>query len=237
MAIFVASQVFAPYQPALTVAPETWALALKYVGNGHEFDGPGAMAFDEHGDVWVTNNYIFRSNHSVPTCGSDMLLKLTATGADAPGAPYRGKQGDLDGAGFGITLDPNGNVWVGNFGFFGSTCPPNLIPPANSVSKFNPDGMVLSPRTGFTQGCISSPQGTVSDQQDNIWIANACGSTITRYHAGNPNDSWVFDIRTGQLADPGSSPSFSGAKPFDIAINADGNAWVSNNTDNTVFKL
>jgi len=157
VAVFVACQVFAPYQPALTVAPETWALALKYVGNGREFDGPGAMAFDERGDVWVTNNYTFRSNHLVPTCGSDMLLKLTATGVDAPGAPYRGKQGGLDGAGFGITLDLDGDVWVGNFGFAGSTCPDKLLPPANSVSLFSPKGEPLSPRTGFTQGCISSP--------------------------------------------------------------------------------
>jgi hypothetical protein len=166
-----------------------------------------------------------------------MLLKLTATGLDAPGAPYPGKKGGLDGAGFGITLDLGGDVWVGNFGFFGSTCPGNLLPPANSVSLFSPAGEPLSPRDGFMQGCISSPQGTVSDQQGNIWIANTCGSTITHYQAGDPDDFWVFDIGTGQLADPDSCPSFSGAKPFDIAIDAGGNAWISDNSDNSVLKL
>src|SRR5689334_21696734 len=43
------------------------------------------------------------------------MIKLTSTGEDAQGAPYSG--GGVNGTGFGITLDPNGNVWVGNFGF------------------------------------------------------------------------------------------------------------------------
>jgi hypothetical protein len=226
-----------PYQPALRSAPDTWALAIKYVGNGREFDGPGAMAFDENGDVWATNNYAFRKNHSVPTCGSELLSKLTATGADAPRAPYRGKRGGLDGAGFGITLDPDGNLWVGNFGFFGSTCPTKRIPSANSLSKFSPSGKPLSPPAGFTQGCISGAQGTVSDQLGNIWIANACGGTITQYREGDPDDAWVFDIGSGETALDGICPDNPAATPFDIAIDSAGDAWVSDNFNDSVFKL
>jgi streptogramin lyase len=235
--LFEVSQGFAPYQPALTEAPRHWALAIKYVGNGKEFDGPGAMAFDERGDVWITNNYIYKKNHFTPSCAGNTLLKLTAIGADAPGAPYKGTKAGLSGAGFGITLDPTGNVWVGNFGFFGNTCPENLRPPANSVSLFDRHGTPLSPREGFTQGCISSPQATVSDHMGNIWIANTCDSSVTRYAAGNPNDHWVFDIASGSVIAGDDCPPFSGDKPFGIAIDADGNAWVTNNTGDSAFKL
>jgi streptogramin lyase len=235
--LFSLSQLLAPYQPALTEAPKHWALAIKYVGNGKEFDGPGAMAFDEQGAVWVTNNYFHKKNHSTPSCAGDMLLKLTATGADAPGAPYRGKMGGLSGAGFGITLDAVGNVWVGNFGFFGTTCPESLRPLANSVSLFDRNGVPLSPREGFTQGCISSPQATVSDPMGNIWIANTCGSTITRYSGGNPNDHWIYDIASGRVVENDDCPLFSGDKPFGIALDDAGNAWVTNNTGDSAFKL
>lgn len=235
--LFLLSLLVAPYQPAMTVPPVTWTLAIKYVGNGHEFDGPGAMAFDENGDVWVSMNYQARRDHSLPSCANDRLTKLTATGEDAPGAPYPGRKGGLSGVGFGITLDPSGDVWLGNFGFFGSTCPPDRLPPANSVSKFSPEGEVLSPRTGFTQGCISSAQGTVSDQEGNIWIANTCGGTVTQYRHGNPNDFWVFDTLAGHLIDPDSCTLCPGSKPFDIAIDAGGNAWITDNETYSALKL
>lgn len=239
--LWALSEMSVRFHPALREAPVTWTLALKYVGNGHEFDGPGATAIDEHGNVWANNNYTFRNNHSVVSCDSKLLSKLTPTGEDFPGAPYTG--GGLSGAGFGITLDPDGNVWVGNFGFFGSTCPCDLIPLANSVSKIGAAGEPISPPGGYQQGCINAPQATVSDQTGGIWLANQCGGTVTRYRNGDPNDYWIYDVATDQLIDPQVCPPFSGEgpKPFGLAIDRDGNAWVSNNAGanatDTVFKL
>jgi sugar lactone lactonase YvrE len=209
------------YTPALDLPPQSWILAIKYAGNGHEFDGPGNMAFDADGNIWITNNYGFRVNHALPTCGGKELLKLKPNGEDFPGAPYTG--GGIDGAGFGITLDPDGNVWVGNFGFYGSTCPECDLPPADSVSHFSPEGVALSPGGGYTQGGITSPQGTVSDQEGNIWIANTCNGTVTQYAGGNPGDHWIYEIGP--------------AKPFDIAIDAEGNGWLTDNLNDCVYEL
>ncbi len=207
------------YQPALDLAPQSWVLAIKYVGNGHEFDGAGNMAFDADGNVWITNNYVFRVNHSLPTCGGQLLIKLQPNGEDFPGAPYSG--GGLNGSGFGVTLDPDGNVWVGNFGFYGSTCPdPDL---ATNVSYFSSEGVAISPSSGYTQGGITSPQGTVSDLEGNIWIANTCGATVTQYVDGNPDDNWIYEI----------GPS----KPFAIAIDGEGDAWITDNSNACVFEL
>ena len=88
---------------------------------------------------------------TVPVCSSDLLLRFKPNGEYFLGSPYRG--GGVSGAGFGITFDPDGNLWLGNFGFAGTGC--TDLPPHNSVSKFSPDGTALSPDTGFTEGSIS----------------------------------------------------------------------------------
>ncbi|MBF0552146.1 MAG: NHL repeat-containing protein [Deltaproteobacteria bacterium] len=209
-----------PYHPVLTSAPDAWTLAVKYIGTGREFDGPGNMAVDKQGNIWITNNYTFGSNPLEPVCGGTLLLELTPTGADAPGAPFSG--GGVDGAGFGIGIDPKGNIWLGNFGFQGQGC--TTPPPSNSVSKFSLAGKPLSSAAGFTEGNISSPQGTVSDQMGNIWIANCCNNTITQFLKGDPGNARIF-------ANVGLN------KPFDIAIDAKRNAWISSSGNDSVVAL
>lgn len=235
VALFALSQAVEPYQPVLTQAPFSWALALKYVGNGHEFDGPGAIAFDAQGNAWINNNYGFRNNHSLPTCGSKVLSKLMPNGEDFPGAPYNGFNAGVDGAGFGMAVDAFGRAWVGNFGFFGSTCPCQFAPPANSVSLFTATGIAVSPSTGYTQGCIAGPQSTVSDYTGNIWIANSCGGSVTRYAGGNPNDHWIFDVTSNQLVD--DCLGITDVKPFGIALDHASNAWVSLNGQDSAVLL
>lgn len=236
-ALYQSSTLTEPYMPALEEAPITWTLALKYIGNGHEFDGPGAPAFDAQGNAWVNNNYGFRSDHSQPTCGGRLVSKLTPTGEDFPGAPYNGAPAGVDGAGFGICLDPQGRVWLGNFGFFGNTCPCEFAPPANSASLLSAAGEPISPSTGFTQGCITAPQGTVSDQTGSIWFANTCGGSVTRYANGNPNTNWVFDLTTNTLAAPADCPLTTAIKPFGVAIDHAGNGWVSLNRDDSAVLI
>lgn len=88
------------------------------------------------------------------------------------------------------------------------------------MSKFAPDGRPLSPDAtptstgGFTEGSISWPQGTVSDRQGSIWIANCGNDSVTLYPNG----------------DPSAARNLSGLgleKPFDIAINQHGQAFVT----------
>ncbi len=224
--LFKQSQLSPLYAPALASAPNAWTLAIRYNGNGHELDGPGNMAFDKDGNIWSTNNYQYNPDPRIPVCAGTTLIKLTPTGQDAPGAPYSG--GGVNGAGFGITLDTNGDVWVGNFGFKGEGC--TEPPPSNSVSEFRPDGTAISPDAtpvftgGFMQGQISFPQATVSDQSGNIWIANCGSDSVTQFHNGNPNDNNNFN-GIGLKA------------PFGMAIDSEGNAWVTGNNSNSVVEL
>ncbi len=226
-ALFTLSQSNSDYSPVLPSAPDAWTIALLYLGNGKEMIGPGNMAIDADGYIWVVNNY----EPIVDTCGGKLLSKLTPEGADFPGAPYSG--GGVNGAGFGVTLDPAGLVWVGNFGFKGTNCSSNDLPPANSVSTFTRSGIPLSPAiSGWTgNGFIHSPQGVVSDQQGNIWIANYGTRAnpihyVTELVRGNPRVVKTFINNSNDLT-----------AAFDVAFDAQGNAWITSNGTNAVIKL
>lgn len=210
------------YSPALgaDATPDAWTLALRFDGDGKTLDGPGNFAIDADGNVWVVNNYDYQASPQTPACGSDELIEFTPDGRFAPGSPYTG--GGLSGAGFGIGFDPDGDLWAGNYGFAGVGC--DVQPAHNSVSKFDPSGLALSPPEGFTQGSISWPQGTESDRDGNIWIANCGNGSVTMLPGG----------------DPTAARNISGiglSEPFDVALTADGRAFVTGIGSDSVAML
>lgn len=216
----------APYPRALgaTQRPGHWSLILRFDGDGVSLDGPGNFAIDGDGFAWVANNYTYTDGFSPPVCAGDTLPKFRPDGRYAAGSPFTG--GGLSGAGYGITLDPEGHVWVGNFGFSSPDCPTGQ-PPANSVSELEPDGTPVSGDSGYTAGNISWPQGTVSDQDGNIWIANCGNDSATHYEDGEPGlATSITDFGPGDFE-----------KPFDIAINHDGDAFVTANESSAVGVL
>jgi hypothetical protein len=230
--VFELSEVYPIYQPALTQRPTNWLLFLKITGGFYSvqdsdnlMNGPGNFAIDEKGFVWVNDNAVPQAVGDV-ACAGQTLMKFYPWGENFPGSPYSG--GGLSGAGYGITLDPGGKIWVGNFGFQDPPCA--LLPqaaPHNSVSVFYPDGSPVV-ADGYTQGNISWPQGTVSDRQGNIWLANCGNDSVTVIPTGDPNRA--FNIPLGPTPASGDPQM----KPFGAAIDLDGNLWVANNRSNTM---
>ena len=211
----------APNAPARAVPPAAWTLALRFVGDGTSLDGPGNFALDHEGNLWVVVNYEFSKVPGQAVCDSKLLVKVLPDGSYAPGSPFTG--GGLSGAGFGVGIDPFGDVWVGNYGFAAPVpeCPEERQPPHNSLSRFTLGGIAVSPAEGYTQGGVSWPQGTVSDRQGNIWVANCGNDSVTIYPGGDPG-------RARQLTDIGLS------KPFDIVHADDGTAFVTGTGNDTL---
>lgn len=52
------------FTPVRTTPPAGWYLALKFWGNGHQFNGPGNLAFDSAGRVWTNTNATWPSGAS-----------------------------------------------------------------------------------------------------------------------------------------------------------------------------
>ncbi len=223
-ALFALARAEPVYRPALPAAPDAWTLALRYAGNGHEINGPGNIAFDAAGNAWVSNNYRFALDPRTPVCGGRSVLALSPTGTDLPGAPYRG--GGLYGAGFGVAVDRAGRAWVSNFGFQGTGCGVDPSSHYRVVSEFRADGQALSPASGWRFGGISQPQGTVADRSGNIWIANCGNRSVTRIPDGRP-----------ELAEHLALAGAGLVKPFDIAVDPAGRAWVTGNGSDNVVEL
>ena len=200
------------YTPALSAAPTAWVLSIKYTAGG--FNGPGRMAFDSRGNVWVTNNF---EPPAPRTSAGFGVISLSPTGRPINNSPVMG--GGLEGVWWGIGIDQHDRVWTSNY--TGADTTPFNSPDftgGTNVSEFTANGTPLSPSTGFTNGRISAPQGIAIDRQGNVWIANHVGNSITEYPGGNPSAAKVFLSASGALS-----------KPFAIAIDGRGTKWVTVN--------
>lgn len=204
-------------RPRLTKKISAWILALKFVGDGRQFRGPGNFVFDSQGDLWITNNYV-PANRAENVCGGKALLKLEPTSPNQSVTEYFG--GGVDGAGFGIALDVDDNVWISNYGFKGTECDDE--PVSNSLSAFTPAGDPLSPnRTGFTAGDLSWPQGIARNLEGDLLTASCGNDSVVVYPDADPT-------RASSLGGNGIN------RPFDIDIDSAGNSWITNVAGNSV---
>ena len=174
-------------------------------------DGPGNFAIDDAGSLWVTDNYTFSPD---PRRGGvwQQALSSSRPTAGTSRSPYRG--GGLNGAGYGITLDPRATS--------GSATSASRRRAMSGGPAARQQRLEVQARrnrpvtrdTGFTQGGVDWPQGTVSDREGNIWIANCGNGTVTRYPGGDPKaaaEFWPTRVRD-QSECPGRSTSPSTAR-------------------------
>ena len=211
------------YDPPLVTMPDAWTVTVKVNDSGSDepdflISGPGNIAFDQRGYAWVTNNTV----QGTPCSGKfNLVFKPNGQPADGrngtPLSPLTG--GGILGAGYGVTIDPHGSAWFGNFGWGDSdNCTPNPIPspsPGNgSVSRFTLTGMPVSPPDAYQGGPVRA-QGMAADADGNIWISSFGNNSVFVFKHGNPHQPVCFDQQFG-------------GGPFDIAVAADGSAWVSN---------
>lgn len=233
------------YGPALAADTKqtSWLLFIKFTGQAHSvydahnlMSGPGNVAFDERGFAWINDNYIPTADLQV-ACAGLRLMKFYPWGESFPGSPYFG--GGLEGAGFGIGIDPRGRVLVGNFGFEAplDACS-EVAARHDSFSMFKPDGTPISPPNGFTEGHIWWPQATVSDKKGNVWMANCGNDTVTFVPGGKARRAKNFALPGGRgeegifypsIPDTEENSDAPVLKPFGLAIDPQGRAWVTAN--------
>jgi hypothetical protein len=209
------SRLYRYYLPELERAPDAWAVTVKVNDSGSDaveglIGGPGNLVFDAKGYAWITNNVV------QGTTGSNtnmIVLKPNGKPSDGSGgtptSPMVG--GGLLGGGYGITIDPQGNVWEGNFGW-GDENP--SLDGNGSISEFSPSGAPISGPLGYQGGPLRA-QGMVADKSGNIWIASFENDSVFVFPGGDPNNA----IQHQQYA---------GSGPFGVGLAPDGTVWVSN---------
>ena len=213
--IYAQSKLASVYGPELTEQPLAWTIVVKVNDSGDPtrmFGGPGSLEFDAQGNAWIPNNVVQGTPDSSPY---SIVLDLSGRPLRDPNgkllSPFEG--GGLLGAGLGVDVDSDGNVWIGDFGW--GNAPGDI--PDGGVSKFAPDTTPISPApNGYQNGGMLRVQGTVFDPAGNLWMAGWGNGTVVCYRKGNPDDYAIYGDSSGKF------------KPFCIAFAKDGSAWVTN---------
>ncbi|HVY96348.1 MAG TPA: NHL repeat-containing protein [Solirubrobacterales bacterium] len=201
------------YRPTLKRAPSSWVLSL--VHTNAAYSGPGRIAFDSRGNIWVTNNFEPGSTEA----GS------YAIALDPTGNPRLTPDGTVSGGGvlgnwWGIAVDQRDRVWLSDFTgddpeeFDG----PNFVG-GHTVAMFDQDGETPYPN-GITSSDLQAPQGIGVDRRGNVWIANHGSASVTMFPGGDP--SRARTIRGGGLYNP-----------FAVEADGQGNVWVDNGSLDT----
>lgn len=232
LSIYNLSNTLIIYTNILKNMPKAFTCAVKFNKTGNNnylFGGAGNFIFDNNGNIWITNNVIQGTPNS-----SNFAVVLQPNGVPSNISPMFGG-GNL-GGGYGICLDNQSNILIGNFGW-GGVNPETNGQPEGSITKINQNGTILSPNYinsqntgGFTTD-IYRVQGLKVDNNNNIWMASNGNDRIVVYINGDENNSVFMQLATN-------------AKPFDVYIDNNNNYVVvscqgdtANNVLAFVYKL
>jgi hypothetical protein len=102
---------------------------------------------------------------------------------------------------------------------------PNFTGANASIAKITPDGTPIGP---FKGGGILIPWGIAVDGDNNIWVSNFQGNTVT-YLCGEDTDKCPPGVETGDPIAP-EGYFFDGlARSTAVEIDPSGNVWATNN--------
>ena len=215
--------------------------------------GPGSLALDSSGNLWVANNLGTVVEYS----------KAELTGA-SPAPTVTISSGALDTPG-GLTFDASGDLWVGDggsgriFEFAKAqlaksgdpkpevTLSPDLCSPdfdrsgdlwqgsgVNTLSDLTKAQLTKSgspaPKVVITSGSLSSPCKPTFDRSGNLWVANYGTTTVVEFtkkelaKSGSPAPKLV--ITSAAISSPG-----------DVAFDRSGDLWVPSAGKNSVIEF
>ncbi len=166
--------------------------------------GPRAVAIDSLGNAWV--------NNTIGHPGTKEKLDLVKS-------KLKSKVQSLENSG--SKADNGAKMWIDLFDLMAKF-------PGGDVSMVRADGTVLPPFDGGKS--INAPWGIAVDGNDNVWVANAMGHSVTLLCGARPANC-PSGTKTG---DPISPPGgYIGGLQIitDVAIDPAGNVWVANNWD------
>jgi hypothetical protein len=208
-AVFNVATPLAPFPTTLSQAPNDWTMSLNITGGGQ--DMPSAMAIDQVGNVWVTNQ-------------AGPLSEFNPQGTPLSGTGYGLGTYEIEQAS-GLIIDTVGNVWISNYN--------SSYNSPGSVTKFlgsssGSAGTVVSGTYGdptFFDSSISYPEGMAADTNGNIFIANNGSSSATVYNS------------SGQLVSGGlgANDNIRG-EPQAVAADSTHGFWLSN-SDYTIAHI
>jgi streptogramin lyase len=232
--LFTLASANAPFQPALTAAPNDWSLAITFYADN--MAGPYYPAIDSVGNLWV------------PAYASNTLIEFD------PFGNILSNESGFTGGGlnqpYSVAIDSSDNAWVINFG------PIN----ASTVSRFLPSG---APASATPFPCSTTCFFGAFDTTQNFWVsaanhtivlspsgAHQAQFTTSAYDSGIAIDSndnaWTIGVgrhlyrqalpSTTALFTEYATSASATTELIPTAIDSSGNIWFVSSKNNAIGK-
>lgn len=185
--------------------------------------GPVGVAVDAAGNVYVADS------------GNHVVRKVSSAGVVTTLAGTVGAAGSADGLGavarfnrpLGIAVDGGGNIYVAD-ALNGEV---RKVTPAGNVST-----LAGSPAdTGPLR--LQMPTGVAVDAAGNVYVADNYTNSVRKV----PMGSGTADVLAGSVGSPGIQDGVGAAagfqNPFGVAVDANGNVFVSDASSDTIRKI
>ncbi|MEI6715812.1 MAG: MBG domain-containing protein [Verrucomicrobiota bacterium] len=188
--------------------------SLNGTKTGAQFYGPGGLAFDTAGNLFVADN----KNHTI--------RKITPAGLVSTFAGQPGEMGNADGAATvarfqypcSLAIDSTGNLYVADS-------------ENNAVRKITPSGNVKTLASGF-----DNPRGVAIDSKGNLYLADFGNHVVRKITA-----SGVVTTLAGALGQAGRKDGTGTDALFNypncVAVDGRGNVYVTDLGNNCVRQI
>ncbi len=177
-------------------------------GNAEQIEvgfGPRGVAIDSLGNAWVANSIGHPSTKEKLEMVEEKLKSSLEGVVDGPAA----------------AADRIARMWIAMYEIMAEF-------PGGDVSMVRPDGTVLPPFDGGKS--ILGPWGIAVDGNDNVWVANAFGRSVTQLCGARP-ESCPPGTKTGDSISPPGGYIGGLQTITSVAVDPAGNVWVANNWD------
>ena len=195
-------------------------------GTAASFKNPFGLVVDATGNVYVVDE------------GNQKIRKITSAGVVTTFAGT-GTAGSVDGTGTaasfnspsGITIDASGNLFIADFGNHKI----RKITSAGVVTTFAGSGTPSSADGTGTAASFSSPAGLAIDATGNLFCTEAGGNKIRKITSTAVVTTIAGSGSGGSADGTGATASFS--EPRGVAVDASGNIYVADRSNNKIRKI